>query len=233
MVRTAGWHWTTVAIVVVVVLSVLSAGAAVGCLVAAEDQLSRLPWQGSNAVAALGRARRPGVRSKALAAEAAVRDATLDLESFVKAAMPAHTVPVQVRRETGLPFPCVTVVLPPSSSVNSEDVGTWLIHAGMTPKKGFKEFVFPPTGASSNGASSGYQVGAFVRLSGLVRVRTAETAPPAIPPVPVHAKLALQALDDVFGGRHYVLAKAVHEAGLEAGDGPITLHPLKQLCPAT
>ena len=115
---------------------------------------------------------------------------------------------VETRLETHMPFPCVTVVA--QSAAVTKAVVAALAAAGFAPKKGHQQF-------SRNGV--------------VVKLRTPATVPPAMPTPPAQARMALRALDHVFGGRHYVQTKAPSEDNLDTADGPAAL--VGDLCSAS
>jgi hypothetical protein len=140
-------------------------------------------------------------RAVAAHMHAAARAAATDIQRRVP--------DVHTRLETHMPFPCVTVVAA-SAAAAASAVPAALVAAGFVPKKGHQQF-------SRNGV--------------VVKLRSPGTVPPPMPPPPAQARMALRALDHVFGGRHYVQTKAASEDTLDTADAPDTL--VGDLCSAS
>lgn len=200
--QTAGIVVTTLAAATVLVALVVSA--------VSSSQRAAMPWRQAMAVETLARARGSRAtaatrRSLATAqaagrtAQAAVHQALHPLFSGSDSGSGSGCTSkhFSTRVEIATPFPCVTVTVPTAEDQRAAVAP--LVAAGFVPKKGNKE---------------------FTRDGAVVRVRTQGTTAPALPWVPSEAQVALRALDDLFGGRHYLQTKSVADNGLEAGDGP-------------
>jgi hypothetical protein len=165
-------------------------------------QRSAMDAQQGAAVAALQHAQShtqvASTRAAAAHMHAAARAAAADIHRRVP--------DVQTRLETHMPFPCVTVIAA-SATAAASTVPAALVAAGFVPKKGHQQF-------SRDGV--------------VVKLRSPGTVPPRMPTPPAQARMALRALDHVFGGKHYVQSKSASEDSLDTADGPAAL--LGDLC---
>ena len=190
-------HTLHVAGVAMAVLAVAVLAAAVGVASQTAAERHSLPWNQAMAVTALQRA-----RSRAASRDAAAQATRVSFQAHtaadvVRRVLAAAGVPASVHVDVGTPFPCVTAVVP--SSEDQKGAVAPLVAAGFVPNKGLKE---------------------FKRQGAKIRVRTQGTAAPPLPRVPTVAAVALRALDDLYGGRHYLQPKSTSEGGLQLGDGP-------------